>query len=159
MGDSVEQVLDRGSPGWRDQNDWKAISSGTRYQGYTKNEMNRMAISSGLPIVGGFMLICFIFDTVFAACLVHGARTRNVCLIKPWIVLTGIGLILDIINNIRLLASGYVPSNHLPVWMVFNYFFLVVLSFKKEIENEARTGEDCHGKGGSRGDGQRGDQV
>ena len=65
---------------------------------------------------------------------------------KPWIVLTGICLILDIINNIRLLASGYVPSNHLPVWMLFNYFFLVVLSFKKEIQEEAGTGEDGHGK-------------
>jgi len=158
--DWVEQTLDQTRPGWRDENDWKAISSGTRYQGYTKNEMNRMAISSGLPIVGMILLIAFIFDTVFAACLVHGARTRNVCLMKPWIVLTGIVLILDVIHNLILLVSGHVAAigNVLP-WMLFAYFFQVVLLFKKEIEDEAGTGEDCNGKGGSRGDGQRGDQV
>merc|ERR1719158_2108792 len=107
---------------------------------------DRKALLSGLPKECVLMLIFFIFATVFSGCLVHGARTRNVCLMKPWIVLTGICLILDIINNIRLLASGYVPSNHLPLWMLFNYFFMVVLSFKKEIEDEAGTGEDCHGK-------------
>ena len=67
---------------------------------------------------------------------------------KPWIVLTGIGLVLDILNILRALFS----LANLDVicgilgWVLGAYFFLVVWSFKNEIESEVGAGEDHPGE-------------
>merc|ERR1712107_840293 len=68
-------------------------------------DIDRHAIASGIFIFGVIMLIASIVATVISACLVHGARTANVCLMKPWIVLTGISLILDIFNILKAVIS------------------------------------------------------
>ena len=56
----------------------------------------------------------------------------------PWISLTGIYLVLDILNIVKALISlamGEVFCSILG-WVLGTYFFLVVWSFKKEIEDE-----------------------
>jgi len=125
--DVVEQSLDQHMPWWR-------------------NDFDRKDISSGIFIIGFGMLVVSIFVTVICACLVHGARTRNVCLMKPWIVLTGIGLILQIFNILKAfiflaIADAIIGSLG---WVLGAYFFLVVWSFKAEVEEGA--GGDYQGQ-------------
>merc|ERR1712107_486214 len=65
-----------------------------------------------------------------------GVRKRNVCLMKPWIVLTGIALVLEIFAilwtilnlNLRMAIGGIFPG------LVHAYFFLVVWSYKAEVK-------------------------
>ena len=64
---------------------------------------------------------------------------------KPWIVLTGICLILDFVS----LATGDISSatlKKLLLWVLSAYFFLVVLSFMNEIEEDAKASGDYQGK-------------
>jgi len=94
------------------------------------------------------MLVASIIATVISACLVHGTRTRNVCLMKPWIVLTVIGLILEIFNILRAfislaIADAIYNSLH---WVLGAYFFLVVWSFKAEVEEGEEAGGDYQGQ-------------
>jgi hypothetical protein len=127
--DVVEQMLDQGAPGWRE-------------------DIDRQAISSGIFIFGVIILIASIFATAISACLVHGARTRNVCLMKPWIVLTGISLILDIFNILKALISLAIADaiSSTLGWVLGAYLFLVVWSFKNEIEDEVGAGGDYQGE-------------
>ena len=68
---------------------------------------------------------------------------------KPWILLTGIRLLLNIFNILRALFFSLAIMDAIGSilrWVVSAYFFLVVLSFKKEIETkeveeEGRKGE------------------
>merc|ERR1712110_517158 len=82
----VEQLLDQSDPGWR-------------------QDLDRQTISSGIFIVGVIMLIAAIFNMLIDACLIHGTRTRNIRLMTPWISLTGIYLVLDILNILKALIS------------------------------------------------------
>ena len=64
---------------------------------------------------------------------------------KPWIVLTGIGLILDFVSR----ATNDISSatlKWLPLSVLSAFFFLVVLSFMNEIEEDARASGDYQGK-------------
>ena len=69
-------------------------------------------------------------------------------------MLTGTGLVLDILNLIfRILATDdissilyWVTDMWLPRWVLSAYLFFVVWSFKNEIEDEAGVGEDYQGK-------------
>jgi len=109
-----------------------------------RNDFDKQAISPGIFILGSGILVA----TVISACLVHGARTRNVCLMKPWIVLTGIGLILEIFNILKafiFLAIADAIINSLG-WVLGAYFFLVVLSFKAEVEEGEEAGGDYQGQ-------------
>ena len=62
----------------------------------------------------------------------------------PWISLTGIGLILNIFNTLRAIISLTIVDVVCSIlgWVLGAYFFLVVWSFKKEIEDEAGAGGD-----------------
>jgi len=115
----VEQLLDQSAPGWRD-------------------------MSSGIFIIGVGILIASIFSTAICACLVHGARTRNICLMRPWIILTVVELVLNIFNIIMALISLAIVDIICSIlgWVLGAYFFLVVWSFKKEIEDEVGAGGD-----------------
>jgi len=92
---------------------------------------DRQFISAGIIIFGVATLICSIFSTVISACLVHGARTRNACLMKPWMILTGLNLCTPIV---MLSILG---------WVLCAYFLLVVWNFMKEIEDG---GKDYQGE-------------
>ena len=64
---------------------------------------------------------------------------------KPWIVLTGIGLILDFVSR----ATNDISSatlKWLPLRVLSAFFFLVVLSFMNEIEEDAKASGDYQGK-------------
>ena len=63
---------------------------------------------------------------------------------KPWIILTGISLILDICNILNAFISLAIADaiSSILGWVLGAYFFLVVWSFKKEIEDEAGAGGD-----------------
>jgi len=125
--DGMELALDQNMPEWR-------------------NNFDKQDISSGIFIVGFGMLVVSIFLTVISACLVHGTRTRNACLMKPWIVLSAIGLILQIfyiLGAFIFLAIGAAIYHSLN-WVLWAYFFLVVWSFKAEVEEGA--GGDYQGQ-------------
>ena len=67
---------------------------------------------------------------------------RNSSLMKPWIVLTAIGLVLNIISMaLSLFVNPLTAVTSLAPWALNAYFFLVVLSFKKEIEAGVGQGE------------------
>jgi len=127
LGDVAEQWLDESVPGWRE-------------------DIDRQAIQSGIFIVGVVILIAAIFSTVISGCLVHGARTRNVCLMKPWIIWTGISLILDTVNILKALVSLAIADaiSSILGWVLGAYLFLVVWSYKSEIEDE--TGGNYEGE-------------
>ena len=67
---------------------------------------------------------------------------RNVCLMKPWIILTGIYLVLYIFNILRALISLAIIDVICSIlgWVLGAYFFLVVWSFKNEVEDEVGAG-------------------
>ena len=64
---------------------------------------------------------------------------------KPWIVLTGISLVLDIFNILKALISLAIADaiSSILGWVLGAYLFLVVWSYKNEVED---------GEGGSGGD-------
>merc|ERR1719266_3167555 len=99
---------------------------------------DRQTIASGIFIAG---LILFV-GAIISSCLVHGARTRNISLVKPWIVLTAISLVLNIISMaLSLFVNPLSAVTSMAPWALNTYFFLVVLSFKKEIEAGVGAGE------------------
>merc|ERR1719430_1136198 len=68
---------------------------------------------------------------------------RNVCLMMPWIVMTGICLFLNIFNVLFSIASSPTPVNIISStggWGLGLYFFLVVCAFKAELEREGSLG-------------------
>merc|ERR1712117_515999 len=56
------------------------------------------------------MLVASIVSILTCAALIHGARTRNVCLMGPYIISNGIGLLLNIGNIARAFASSTFPD-------------------------------------------------
>jgi len=120
------------------------------------DDIDRQAISSsgGLLIIGVAMLIGAIFSIVICACLVHGARTRNVCLMSPWMGLTVMGLTFGIFNIVRALISLAFVDVVISIlgWVLRAYFCLVVWSFKNEIGDVAdHQGEVISGVRGIKG--------
>jgi len=113
-----------------------------------KDDMTKEAIASGIFIFGVITLAASIFAAVISGCLVHGARKRNVCLMQPWIVLTEIGLILDIFNIIKALIRLAIVDaiSSVLACVLGAYLFLIVWSFKSEIEYETKAGGDYQGK-------------
>ena len=63
---------------------------------------------------------------------------------RPWINLTVVELVLNIFNIIRALISLAIVDIICNIlgWVLGAYFFLVVWSFKKEIEDEVGAGGD-----------------
>ena len=61
---------------------------------------------------------------------------------RPWINLTIVGLVLNILIILRALISLSIEEVICSIlgWVLGAYFFLVVWSFKKEIENEVGSG-------------------
>jgi len=136
--DLMEQQLDQSVPDLRNHID-------NDRQG---GQIAAWVSEAGILLFGVIMLVCSFFSIVISGCLVHGARTRNVCLMKPWIVLTKIGLILDLVNIVSALwALAFVNAiSDILVWVLGAYLFLVVWSFKSEIEEEEGGGGDYQDK-------------
>ena len=63
---------------------------------------------------------------------------------KPWLVLTGINLILNIGYTIMSLGR---TVNYM--WVLPAFYFSIVCSFVREIKEEARAGEDCQTPSGT----------
>ena len=63
---------------------------------------------------------------------------------RPWINLTVVQLVLNIFNIIKALISLDIVDIICSIlgWVLGAYFFLVVWSFKKEIEDEVGAGGD-----------------
>ena len=63
---------------------------------------------------------------------------------RPWINLIILELVLDILNILRALISLSIEEVICNIlgWVLGAYFFLVVWSFKKEIEDEVGAGGD-----------------
>ena len=60
---------------------------------------------------------------------------RNVCLMTPWILMTGIGLVLQIGSIIMVTSLGFGSAiGDIFAWVLGAYFFLVVWSYKAEVE-------------------------
>merc|ERR1711953_47759 len=93
--------------------------------GWGKN-MDRDTIATGIFIFGMVMLVGSIVGIVISACLIHGARTTNACLMKPWIVSTGITMVLDIFFIIFAL-------NKLPAQVVSGICYLTSAAYSLKI--------------------------
>jgi len=108
----------------------QAISSSGSYDG-----VMRIWIGAGGVLSG-------ILSIAICASLVHGARTRNVRLMTPWIRFGVMGLVCDIFNILYAFISLDIVNIVCSIlgWVVGAYFFLVVRSFKKEIEDELGAG-------------------
>ena len=78
---------------------------------------------------------------------IYSILQANVCLMKPWIVLTGISLILDIFNILKAVISLAFADALSSIfgWVLGAYLFLVVWSYKKEVE-EGVGGGDYQGE-------------
>jgi len=95
--------------------------------------------------IGIYLGIC-ILGLIVAAALVHGARTRNPSLLLPWIIMTGLSIIINIVVNIYDMAvigseaiAGAIISIAITV-VISGYFYLVVTSYRKELINARLNG-------------------
>jgi hypothetical protein len=93
-------------------------------------------IANGFAIaVSAIGLAIFVFYIVIASLLIHGARTENSCMIMPWLILTVIGLVYDIVLFIQYCIAGAV-INAISTVIGFGigvYIWLCIYSFRKQI--------------------------
>ena len=115
---TIVHELDKAAPGWRQGQDTQSA----------------MAV---LNITAGILLVAGIIATVIGACLVHGARTGKKRLMMPWIVLTTMGLVLDIGNVFKAVIAGNIGDivSSILGWVLGAYLLLVVRSYKEELES------------------------
>jgi len=83
-------------------------------------------------------LIC-VFYIVIASLLIHGARTGRHGLLAPWLVLTGISMVLQVLNVVlRLIAMEWGLAGSTIVGLVIQgYLFVCVWSFRNYLRGEA----------------------
>merc|ERR1712203_80940 len=100
-----------------------------------------ISLKTGTLIIGFLNLIGSLIFIPVSIALMAGTD-RNISLMKPWIVLTAIGLVLNIISMaLSLFVNPLSAVTSMAPWALNTYFFLVVLSFKKEIEAGVGAGE------------------
>jgi len=82
------------------------------------------------------LLIICIGYVVVASMLIHGARKEKPGLLMPWIVLTIISLILNLVQLIGNLIQGYFGAvgSGLVGFVVAFYIFIVVWSYRKQLQ-------------------------
>jgi len=92
--------------------------------------------SQSIFIIGKILVIRCTFEIVVAALLIHGARKKRVSLMKPWIIWSGIWLVLGLVNILLALVSFNFASVliNIATWILAVYVFLVVCAYKLEIE-------------------------
>merc|ERR1712126_635215 len=83
------------------------------------------------------MGVISILNICVNSCLIHGANKDNPKLLLPWIILMGINICLSIFNLPFLFVSLQIVSGiiSLAFTLIWVYLFVVVTSFKKELEN------------------------
>merc|ERR1712179_505418 len=89
-------------------------------------------------VVGAVVYIICVFYIVIASLLIHGARTGRPGYLTPWLVLTAISIVLQVLNVIGkfiTLDLGSAFSN-LVALVVEAYLFVCVHSFKKQLQEE-----------------------
>ena len=61
---------------------------------------------------------------------------------KPWIILAGISLIMDFFNILKAVATLALADALFStlIWVLWAYFFLVIWSFKAEVEEGTMQG-------------------
>ena len=114
---AIVQVLDNSSPDWREGR----------------------VMESALAVLDPttwLLLVAGIIATVIGACLVHGARTGNGRLMMPWIVLTAIGLALNIGSIINAITAANIGDtiSRILAWSLGGYLLLVVRNYREEVE-------------------------
>ena len=69
---------------------------------------------------------------------------RNPCYLRPWLVLNGIGLALDLLNVIKAAFSLALLNLviNLVGWLLVAYLFLVVLSYSRQMEADNVAGDE-----------------
>jgi len=82
------------------------------------------------------LLIICIGYVVVASMLIHGARKEKPGLLMPWIVLTIISLVLNLVQIIGNLINGYfgVVVSGLVGFVLAFYIFIVVWSYRKQLQ-------------------------
>merc|ERR1719334_490955 len=78
-----------------------------------------------------------LLNIIVDSCLIHGANNAKAKLLLPWIILNGIKICLGLITIVLLLISLQIVLaviNFLG-FLLIAYFFIVVWSFKKELED------------------------
>merc|ERR1711962_1478345 len=71
--------------------------------------------------------------------LIHGARTGNPCLLMPWLVLTSIYIIWDVVQVIIAFVNleWGTAVTYIVVTCIISYFFIAVYSFRKQLQQGA----------------------
>merc|ERR1712243_452534 len=89
-------------------------------------------------------MILTILNICVNSCLIHGANNAKLKLLLPWLILVGINICLSIINVPWLLVSlqFYSAVINFVYIVICGYLFIVVLSFKKELENGDKPAEE-----------------
>merc|ERR1712055_741851 len=87
-------------------------------------------------VVTSIMLIIYILYVVVASMLIHGARKEKPGLMMPWIVLTIVYLIWDIVQIIGYFVSGDWLSAIIGIILFCPgfYFFICVWSYRKQLQ-------------------------
>jgi amino acid transporter len=82
-----------------------------------------------------YLIVCLGY-VVVASLLIHGARTAKPGLMMPWIILTAIGFVLDLISMIRYIVMGYFAGlgGGLLFLALAIYLFIVVWSHRVELQ-------------------------
>jgi len=90
-------------------------------------------------VVTSIMLVVYILYIAIGSMLIHGARTGNPRLLMPWLVLTSIYIIWDvlkvIISFVNLKWGDAVT--YIIVTCIMSYFFIAVYSFRKQLQQGA----------------------
>merc|ERR1719228_2606254 len=86
-------------------------------------------------VVMTILLILCIFYIIISSLLIHGARTGRPGLLMPWIVLTCISMVLNVLNVIGSFINGDFSGagSTIAALVLQGYFFLIVYSLRKQL--------------------------
>jgi len=96
-----------------------------------------VALGFGIAMTAVLCLICLGY-VIVASMLIHGARKSKPGLLMPWIILTVISLIYDIVRIIGYFAAGDFGNGGSSIigLVIGIYLFICVWSFRKQLQGE-----------------------
>merc|ERR1711962_545297 len=101
-----------------------------------KEETSWSDASQSIFILGKIVVFRCTFEIVVASLLIHGVRKKRASLMKPWIIWSGIWLVLGLVNILLAIFTFNFATVMINVatWILAVYVFLVVAAHKLEIE-------------------------
>merc|ERR1712013_283907 len=102
----------------------------------SKEETSWSDPSQSIFILGKIVVFRCTFEIVLASLLIHGVRKKRASLMKPWIIWSGIWLVLGLVNILLAIFTFNFATVMINVatWILAVYVFMVVAAHKLEIE-------------------------